>query len=113
MFCVSGVPSLRVVQLDAVPVDARGVRNLVVEVHDHRVADLQPELGAGNRAVEREHADVGASVDVDAGGLGDDRGFDDVGIGILIDDEWNGVGAAVRFGEGRAGDARGNERNYR
>ena len=38
----------RVGELDAVPVDAGRVRDVVHEVHVDRVADLQPELRSGN-----------------------------------------------------------------
>ena len=104
----------RVGELDAVPVNAGRMRDFVAEVHDHRVADLEPELGAGNSAVKRQHADIRAGADIHAGGLRDDLGLDDVRIGVDVVNEGNRVWAVVRHGEGgivAAGDEDHNKSN--
>jgi hypothetical protein len=74
----------RVVELDAVPVDARRMVELVLEVHDHRVADVQAELRPGHGAVERLHAGRHAVADVDGRLHRDDRGLDDVRVGVGV-----------------------------
>ena len=92
------------------PVNAGGMRDLVPEVHDHRVADLQTELGTGHAAVEGQHADILADADVYACRLRNDRGFDDVRIGIDVVNQGDCIRTDVRFRECGHRQSRADER---
>ena len=91
----------RIGELDAVPVNARRGRELVVKMDDHRIPDLQLEHGTRNLSVEGLRARKDAVPDVDDRLGRDDRRLDDVRVRVRIDDEGDAVRVAARCRHGR------------
>src|SRR4030095_3728462 len=84
-------------------------REVVLEVDDHRVADLQTDLGAWDRAVISQGVRRDAIADVDVRLIGDDGRLEDVCIGVGICEHRDDIWIDARSRERRLGRINGEQ----